>query len=158
MDSRSKQLIGFFSIGILVLLGLVFSEVCKSKDKGDLKIIPLSTFYSIFGEAEDTTSGVIDVGQTDNGILISYHFYVEDLSDFEREIGLDLAPKIKEFYKKIEEADKVDFTIYVPQMDESLWRPYVSFEVTRKLIDETDWTRFLDTELLEVVLNVKYYE
>jgi hypothetical protein len=156
MNSKSKQLIGFFSIVILVLLGLVFSETCKSKD--DLAIIPLSTFYSIFGEAEGTTSGVSEVGQTDNGILISYHFYVEDLSDFESEIGLDLAPKIKEFYKKIEEADRVDFTIYVPQMDELLWKPYVSFAVTRKLIDETDWTEFLDTELLEAVLDVKYYE
>lgn len=158
MNSRSKQLIGFFSIVILIFLVLVFSEACKSEEIPELEIIPLSTFYSIFGEAKDTNSGVYDVEQTDKENLISYHFYLEELSEFDREIGIELAPKIKEFYKKVKEADRVAFRIYVPRMAEFPWKPYVFFVVTRKLIEETDWTELLDAGLLEVVMDVKYYE
>jgi hypothetical protein len=48
--------------------------------------------------------------------------------------------------------------VYVPDSGETPWKPYVFFVVTRKLVEQTDWTNLLAIDFLKVVEEVKYYE
>ena len=89
---------------------------------------------------------------------ISYYFFVEDLGSFDAEIEGELAPKIQELYKTIPEIDQVAFTVYIPQMGDAPYKPYVSFTVDRELVDKTNWDDLMELDFFRVVKDVRYFE
>jgi hypothetical protein len=163
MRSLKKEkiigMIGFLALGVLFV---AFTTNCKSEKKAETKgreAIELSMLIPIFGDPQNDQSGVVDVQQTDEGLILAYHFATEEKSDFDDDIGRDLGPKIREFYKKFPQADQVVFGVSLPTtLDVAGWESYVSFTMTRKLVEETDWTQLLDDDLLKVALDVKYAE
>ena len=147
---------------LLAFLMITFLPGCKQavkeKEKNYLRIIPLSEIYSIFGEAKGTKSGVLDILQSVGEVIISYGFYPKDISEIDKEIGIELTPKIKDFYKKEKNVDKGIFIVFVPSpVRPSGWKPFVSFLITRDLVKKASWTNMLDTELLDLALEVKYF-
>jgi len=159
---KNKKILGFISPVVMGFLLVAFLGACKSEEKkeeeGEMLIISKEMLTPIFGEGEGSVSGLIDVEQTSTELKISYYFFIEDMSIFDEEIERNLAPKIQELYEKMPEVDRAAFTVYVPKMDETPYRPYVSFVVTRELVEKTNWANLLELEFFKVVMNVKYYE
>ena len=46
--------------------------------------------------------------------------------------------------------DQVVFDVSVTDLGAELWKPRIHFLVDRKLIEETDWTKFLDADFFKV--------
>lgn len=169
-NPTSKQKIGNFICWILIFLIFVLFSVCKSSEKEEEKaavekaekrateILSVGKLIPIFGESTETQSGISDLSQSQEEILISYNLYIADMSKFDEEIGTDMAPKIQKFYEEFKTPDRVAFRVYVPGSGEEPWRQYVFFVVTRKLVEQTEWTDLLAIEFLRVVEEVKYYE
>lgn len=160
--SRTKRNLSFIAALVMVVFFIAFLGACKSEQKMEEKeetiAITKEMLKPIFGEGEGSISGMIDVEQTLDELQISYYLAVEDLSTFDEEIEKDLAPKLPALYEKFPEIDRTAFTVNVPQMGEPPYRPYVSFAVTRKLVEETEWSNLLELEFFEVVLDVEYYD
>jgi len=167
---KSKQLISNFFYWTLIFLILVLFSVCKSSEKEKEKaaaekieerekeILSVGKLIPIFGESTGTQSGISDLSQSQEEILISYNLYIADMSKFDEEIGRDMAPKVQKFYEEFDTPDRVAIRVFVPGSGEEPWRQYVFFVVTRKLVKQTEWTNLLAIEFLRVVENVKYNE
>lgn len=160
--TKNKKILSFSSLLVMGFLLVVFLGACKSEEKKEAKreILNISKemLIPIFGEGEGSVSGLMDVEQATTELKISYYFFIEDMSIFDEEIERDLAPEIQELYEKIPEVDRVAFTVYVPEMDETPYKPYVSFVTTRELVEKTNWANLLELEFFKVVMDVKYYE
>jgi len=113
-------------------------------------------FYSVLGKAEAQNSGVFDVQKGVEETLVVYHYYATDLGSFDKDFGQALAPKLRELYKKLKDIDRVAFDVFIPSEGVEPWRPYVHFTVTRKIMEETDWTKLLDVDFFQTVLDLKY--
>jgi hypothetical protein len=99
-NTKKREMLIFFGFIGLVFLAFVFASSCKSEKKAESEIISFETITPIFGASEDNGLGAFDASQTDNQILISYRFIPKDPANIDKELGLDLAPKIQEFFKK----------------------------------------------------------
>lgn len=147
---------------VIVVFFMAFLVACKSEEKveekGEEIEITKEMLTPIFGDAEGLVTGIMDVEQTMDDLQISYFLSIEDMSNFDDEIERALAPKIPELYKKFPEIDRTVFTINVPQTGEPPYRPYVSFALDRKLVEETEWSNLLELEFFEVVKDVKYFD
>lgn len=167
---KSKQIMSSFVCWTLVFLTLLLFSVCKSsekakteeeaekEEKGVTEVLSLEKLIPIFGESTQTQSGIADLSQSQEELLISYNLYLVDMSNFDEEIGEDLAPKIQKFYGVFKTPERLAFRVYVPDSGEVPWKQYLFFAVTRKLVEQTDWTNLLATDFLRVVEEVKYYE
>jgi hypothetical protein len=84
---------------------------------------------------------------------------MEDSARSWSRIGLDLAPKIQEFFKKFKKIDTITFGLYIPRVaGQPEFKPYVSFDITRKVMNETVLLDTLASDILRVAENVKYFE
>jgi hypothetical protein len=158
-----------FGLVFPLLLGFLLATsftACKSEEKSEEKtgegIVPMviskDTLIPVLGVGEGSVSGLLDVEKSRDELKVSYYYFIEDMAYFDEEIERDLAPKIQEMYKNIPELDRVAFTINIPTLDETPYKPYVSFVVTRDLVEKTEWTNLLELEFFKVVMDVKYYE
>ena len=154
-----KDLIFSLVLGILLIS---FFSVCKSEEKLEEEKEPVliseDLLVPVLGEWEGSVSGLIDVEPTADELKISYYFFIEDMSQFDEDIERDLAPKIQKLYRTIPELDRTAFTIYVPTEDETPYKPYVSFVITRDLVEKINWSNLLELEFFDTVMDVKYYE
>jgi hypothetical protein len=163
---KNKKILGLFFPLLLGFLLMTFLTACKSEEKSEEKmeeetvpmVISKDMLTPILGEGEGSVSGLLDVEQSRDELKISYYYYIEDMAYFDEEIERDLAPKIQEMYKNIPELDRVAFTVYIPTLGETPYKPYVSFVVNRELVEKTDWTNLVELEFFNVVMDVKYYE
>jgi hypothetical protein len=130
----------------------------KAEEKAEEIIINKEMLTPIFGEGGGSASGILDAEQTLDELQISYYLFTEDISTFDDDIERELAPKIPALYEKLPEIDNVLFTVNIPQMGEPPYKPYVSFAVTRKIVEETEWSNLLELEFFDVVMDVKYYD
>jgi hypothetical protein len=174
-DEMSRRINGFEIVGLLFLSLLVLFAVqaCQKAEKAEAQATrpktavtatapvqtaaaPAPDFYSILGKAEAQESGAFDVQKGDGETLVAYHYYVTDVNDFDKGFGQHLAPRIRTLYRELKDIDQVAFDVYVPTEGEEPWRPYVHFAVTRKIMEETDWTKLLDADFFQVVQDLKY--
>jgi hypothetical protein len=159
--SKGIQLFELLALGFLILL---LVQACQKGEKTETPTaetaqaaaVPAPDVFSILGRAEAQNSGVFDMNRTTEETLITYHFYATDLSNFEKDFGQALAPQLRELYKQLKDIDMVVFDVYVPSEGTEPWRPYVHFSVSRKIIEETDWTKLLDVDFFQVVQDLKY--
>jgi hypothetical protein len=169
VNIKSKKITGSFVCWTLMFLFLVLFSMCKSSEKTEAEevekeekaateILSVEKLIPIFGDTTGTHSGIFDLSQSQEELLISYNFYISEISEFDEEIGTDMAPKIQKFYEEFKTPDRVAFRVYVPGSGEEPWRQYVFFVVTRKLVEQTEWTNLLAIEFLRTVEELKYYE
>lgn len=158
-----------FGLAFSLLLGFVlvaFFTSCSSgeqaeekmEEAGEMEVISKDTLIPVLGEGEGSVSGLLDVEQNPDELKISYYFFIEDMANFDEEIERDLAPKIQKLYNSNPKLDRVAFTVYIPSLDETPYKPYVSFVINRELYEKTDWMNLLELEFFKVVMDVKYYE
>lgn len=159
LNTKKREMLIFFGIIALVFLTFVFASSCKSEKKAETEIVSFETITPIFGKSEANGPGAFDASQADNQILISYRFIPKDAANIDKELGIDLAPKIQEFYKKHKKIDMITFGLYIPRVaGQPEFKPYVSFDITRKVMNETVLLDTLASDILRVAENVKYFE
>jgi hypothetical protein len=166
-NGNVMRLLGsLFLISMLVIVLVV----CKTKEKpedaaeekaeakAEAQAIPDSEFFAVFGEAKENNSGIFNIETTPDGIIISYQFYPAVTEEADKEIGYDLAPKIKQFYDKHKNVDQVAFVIHIPESGEyGQLKKHVSFEVTREIVREMSWPEeTFREEFFKAVKNVRY--
>lgn len=151
------------ALGLVLAAGLalIVAAACRTEKPAPPAApaeedLSLQALTPVFGEAKDLDSGLADFTLSDQGPILSYHFYLTDPSDPDREIARDLAPKIRKLYGHFKNVDRVSFEVSLPDQESPMgWNPYVSFSLTRKIVKETGWSDFLDTDLLSGALDVK---
>jgi hypothetical protein len=162
-NSRHRKGFGLPGLGLALAAGLalVVASACKTEKPAPTPApaeeeLSLQALTPVFGEAQDTNSGLADFTLSDEGLILSYHFYLTDPSNADQEISRDLAPKIRRLYGHFKNVDRVSFEVSLPDQESPVgWDPYVSFSLTRKLVKETGWSDLLDTDLLSGALDVK---
>jgi hypothetical protein len=152
---------GWGTLGLAVLAALVLwgSAACRSEKQAPPKtedMLSEAALAPIFGQAKDMNPGLADFTQSDKEIILSYHLYLTDRTNADKEIGRDLAPKIRKLYGHFANVDRVSFEVSLPDLSSpDDWKPYVAFVLTRKLVKETGWSDLLDMDLLSIALDVK---
>jgi hypothetical protein len=159
-----RQLLNILVLLAVVLLVSVFSTVCKAK-KAEKVEAPgpdtASTIRSVLGEAKEDYPGIESIEQAGKEWTIYYRFIPSDENALQEELGEALAPKIKELYEKDKAVDVLNFVVSIPFVDElggqSLKRK-LSFVVTRKIFEETDWANLFVRDFLKSVKDLKALE
>lgn len=157
--TRATSIAG--GLGLVVLAGFVLAgaAACRAEKPAAPKteeMLSLAALTPVFGSAKDTKAGLADFTQSDTEIVVSYHLYLADLTNADKEIARDLAPKIRKLYGNFGAVDRVRFEVSLPdQSSPDDWKPYISFVLTRKIVKETGWSNLLDTDLLAVAIEVK---
>jgi hypothetical protein len=157
--TRRTTIAGGFGLAVLAGLIVASAMACKAEKPAAPKteeMLSMAALTPVFGNARDTKAGLADFTQSDTEIVLSYHLYLADLTNADKEIARDLAPKIRKLYGQFGAVDRVRFEVSLP--DPSApddWNPYVSFVLTRKIVKETGWSNLLDTDLLSVAIDVK---
>jgi len=163
---HQKNSVRTFGLLILAAATMIFMSACQAKEKTETGVVEKATpadqislpmVAAVLGKAEAERSGAFDMTIGDNELWIVYHFYTPEIQDINDDIGVDMAPKIKELYKTFKTLDRVVFVIHVSHPDSaSEWKPYCAFVMTRKVIQETNWTDLLDRDFFNVVQELKY--
>jgi hypothetical protein len=153
---------GALGLAVLAALALGGSVACRSDKPAPPKtedMLSEAALTPVFGEAKDMNPGLADFTQSDKEIILSYHLYLTDRTNADKEIARDLAPKIRKLYGHFPSVDRVSFEVSLPdQSSPDDWKPYVAFALTRKLVKESGWSDLLDTDLLSIALDVKRTE
>ena len=119
--------------------------------------IDIAAVSEVLGKAQAENSGVFDLVKGDTEYWVVYHFYTPEAKDIDDDIGMDMAPKIQALFNKYKTLDRVHFVVHVFHAGSSTeWAPYCSFVLTRKVINETDWTKLLAVDFFKAVLELKY--
>jgi hypothetical protein len=148
---------------LLSLTMVVFLGACKGKAVEEAKplvpaeVVSLDTLKPIFGEAMDDMSGVQDVSVDPEEVVISYRYFDADLQDIDNDLVTELAPKIQALYKDFKTVDKVIFQVSVNTEAPGEYKPYSSFALTRKIVDEIEWSGLLAEDFFRTVLDHKRY-
>jgi hypothetical protein len=156
---RSKLLASI----LLSLTMAVFLGACKGKAVEEAKplapaeVISLETLKPILGEAKDDMSGVQDVAVEADEVVIGYRYFDADLQNIDNDMVAELAPKIQALYKEFKTADRVVFQISINTEAPGEWKAYSSFALTRKIVDEIQWSGILAEDFLRAVLEHKRY-
>jgi hypothetical protein len=104
---------------------------------------------------------VEDIEQTESELIVYYRFIPENPDALQEELGEDLAPKIKQIYETDKAANIIQFVVSIPFVDETGGKSYkrqLSFVMTKKIFEETDWTGLLSSDFLKVVQDLKAVE
>jgi hypothetical protein len=151
---KKKRLSLSVSILFLAFLTAVCLPACKEKQgtpAPPAEEITLQSFAAVLGTAEAQNSGIAELKKTDQGLMVSYHLYLADPQDFDQLIGKDLAPKIDKLYTTFKTIDSVTFDVATPDpAGTGEWRQYCSFDMTRKIYNQLNWTNLLAADLFKV--------
>jgi hypothetical protein len=141
----------FFGALALVVLATISIPACKGEAPAKSEEISIDTLAAVLGKAEGANSGISELSKTPDGLVINYHLYLPEQKDFDALIGTDLAPKIQNLYKIFKSIDKVTFTVEtgVVANPPSL-EPYCSFDMTRRIYEQTNWTNLLARDLFKI--------
>ena len=107
MNTRERKgLFGAWGLAVVALAGLVLvsAAACKSEKPAPPKVkkeLSLGVLTPVFGVARDANSGLADFTQSDEEIILSYHLYLTDRTNADREIARDLAPKIRSLLRAL---------------------------------------------------------
>lgn len=162
---KTRKVQGLF-IGAAVILLLAGGFVaCKGKAEKPAPAAPaavtpdtVSSLRSILGEAKEDIPGVENIEQSGKDYIVYYRFIPENKDTLNEELGEDLAPKVRKIYDTDKAVNVLRFVISVPFTEETGgggFKRELSFAMTRKIFEETDWDGFLDREFLKSVEDLK---
>jgi hypothetical protein len=142
-----------FGVVAMIILTAAFFSACKGKTgaPAEAESLSLEAVTAVMGKAGAEISGPSEVTKTDDGYEINYHLYLTEPQDFDQMIGADLAPKVEKLYKKFANLDKVTFSVEIPDpANTAEWKPYCSFDMTRQIYGQLNWTNLLARDLFKV--------
>jgi hypothetical protein len=155
MKKRNASL---YMLGLLALAGLalVVAPACKAKAPASSEDITLESVVAVMGRASGSSSGVSELTKSDGSYTINYHLMLPEPGAFDTMIGSDLAPKIEKLYETFPSLDQVTFTVETGDVSNPAnVQPYCSFDMTRKVYNQLNWTNLLAKDLFKVC-KVKY--
>ena len=160
----AKNSLKFFGFLMLAFSLMIFMPACKGQQRTEAPAaekapeeISVQSLATVLGKAEAEHSGIFDLTKGNDELWIIYHFYTPEMSDIDDDIGVEMAPKIQELYKKFKDIDRTVFVVQVSHPDSPLeWQPYCSFVMTRKVVRETDWGNLLAAELFKICQDIQY--
>jgi len=118
--------------------------------------ITLNEVKAVLGTANDFASGVLDVTQGNEELIIAYRYYDADLQNFETDFATEIAPRVQALYKRFKSLDRVRFQVTANTASaRELWQPFTEFALDRKTVEEIRWTGFLAKYILDLVLKNK---
>ncbi|MCK9327260.1 MAG: hypothetical protein M0P69_17340 [Bacteroidales bacterium] len=148
---------------ILVLLLAVLFSIALSGCSGESKsATPETSAYKIFKEAKNDNDGIVNVAFFEKQetmparMNITYQYYPLG-KDLKREIGVNMASKIKKLYETVPEIDETVFTIQLPYQDKygnTTWKKSIQFTFTRDIYEKVNWDDFTDNRLLDIAENI----
>jgi hypothetical protein len=147
-----------YILGLLALAGLaaVMAPACKAKAPASAENITLEAVVAVMGRASGSSSGVSELTKSGDSYTINYHLMLPSQNDFDTLIGSDLAPKIEQLYKTFKTLDNVTFTVETGDISNPAnVQPYCSFDMTRRIYNQLNWTNLLARDLFKVC-KVKY--
>jgi hypothetical protein len=160
---RRQFLIILVLLAVVLLVG-IFSTACKAK-KAEKAEAPgpdtASIIRSVLGEAKEDYPGIESVEQAGKEWTIYYRFIPSDEDVLQEELGEALAPRIKELYEKNKTVDVLNFVVSIPYTDElggQSFKRQLSFVVTRKIYEETDWANLFVRDFLKSVKDLRALE
>jgi len=167
IQPEPKNILRIFGSLMLAFALTIFMSACKGQQRAEApaaekasdqpQVIDIQTLSTVLGKAEAEHSGIFDLTKGDNELWIIYHFYTPEMSDIDDDIGVEMAPKIQELYKKFKDIDRTVFVVQVSHPDSPLeWQPYCSFVMTRKVARETNWGNLLAAELFKICQDIQY--
>jgi hypothetical protein len=163
MTNRGSQCLRLLGLALLAVAVAGFFGACKGKEAEEVKAVEqpkainMETLKPVFGEARDDISGVVDVTSGAAELIVAYRVYDADLQNIDNDMVTDLAPKIQALYKDFPSLDRVVFEITVNGETPGEWKPYISFALNRKAVDEIQWSGILAEDFLRTVLDYKRY-
>jgi len=158
--AKKNKHAGIGCLAIIIIAGLIWiSGLFKGKKAPEPSTLTLqASVMQIFGSPKgQDDSGVIKVIPGEKDCAIHYRFFPLGMFGFEKELGSDLAPKIKTFYQKDGRAENLTFLVLGPFDDaygNRKWNPVVSFEFTREIYNRINWQNFLNSDLLSITDNI----
>jgi len=165
MDSKRGKLVAMVGLAVLAVAVLFVSayqgkQATAPQTQGmGPEHLTLEKIQAIMGKPGPRHSGAFDVTEAENEYFIVYHFYTTQVEDIDDDIGLDMAPKIRDLYAKVKRLDRVIFDVDVWREGvDPEWASYCHFLMTRKTIEKSGWTAALDKDLLKMVLDLNYNE
>ena len=115
--------------------------------------VTLEAVQSVLGKANEMASGVVDISQGRDELVIAYRYYDVDLENFESDFATETAPRVQALYKKFKTLDRVHFQVTANNASMTgEWRPFVEFVLDRKTVEEIHWTGFLARYLLDLTV------
>ena len=145
--------LALFGVAAMVILLAVSFSACKGKTgaPAEAESLSLEAVTAVMGKAGAEISGASELTKTADGYEINYHLYLAEQQDFDQQVGADLAPKVEKLYKKFAALDKVTFSVETPDpANTAEWRPYCSFDMTRQIYSQLNWTNLLARDLFKV--------
>jgi hypothetical protein len=142
-----------FGVVAMIILTAAFFSACKGKTgaPAEAESLSLEAVTAVVGKAGAEISGASELTKTADGYEINYHLYLAEQQDFDGQIGADLAPKVEKLYKAFPSLDKVTFSVETPDPSNTAeWRLYCSFDMTRQIYKQLDWTNLLAQDLFKV--------
>lgn len=107
---------------------------------------------------DDSTGGVGAKLEGEGHVLLGYRFFPVGISELDREIGVDLAPKLREAFEKHAELQKLTVNLYLPYQDvygNESWELTMRFVFDRDLYQKINWANFQRQDLLKVVKDLE---
>ncbi len=152
MKDTMKMLVRIGALALIILAAISISA-CKGKTgaPAETESLSLEAVMSVMGKAGAQISGASELNKTAEGYEVNYHLYLADQQDFDQQVGADLAPKVEKLYKTFATLDKVTFSVETPDPSNTAeWRPYCSFDMTRQVYKQLNWTNLLAKDLFKV--------
>lgn len=175
----------FFAVGSLVLIagivGVITGKLPKITGRKIPALFILAGFVLIMAAAAvpstppnpeaqiktvlgtpkgDSDSGVVGLQYLPPNVTVDYHLYPSGLTSYPEEIGIELAPKVKQLFTKDASIEKLTFNVIFPYQDRYgniTWRPYCSFSITKQTYNRINWDNFASQDLLSVAEGVQYH-
>ena len=165
---RSGQLVSL-SVLLAVILALgAFSAACKAKNEekpaetaaapATAQVDPIAGIKSILGEPQGDNPGAFNVELTGNVLAVSYRFIPINEETFQEDLGEDLAKKVRQIYEQDKNVDVINFVVDIPFADETggqAFKNKLTFSITRKIYEQTEWTSFFDKDFLKIVKDLR---
>jgi hypothetical protein len=165
---RSGKLVSFVvGLAVLFMLG-AFSAACKAKNEekpaetAAAPMVeqpdPIAKIKSILGEPQDDVPGAEAVELNGSVLGVNYRFIPKNEETFQEDLGEDLAKKVRQIFEADKNIGRIDFVVDIPFVDETGGRAFktkVTFTITRKIYEDTDWTGVFDKDFLKVVQDLR---
>ena len=145
--------LALFGVVALIILTTISISACKGKTgtPTEAESISLEAVTAVMGKAGAEISGASELNKTADGYEINYHLYLAEQQDFDGQVGADLAPKVEKLYKTFPSLDNVTFSVETPDpANTAEWKPYCSFDMTREIYAQLNWTNLLARDLFKV--------
>lgn len=120
---------------------------------------PAKRAQAVFGVAKgNRDSGLVQVTIAENEAVLHYRFFPAGLAEFEKELGVDLAPKLRRFFREVKAVRYATVLVLAPyEAGGSIaWMPKLSFQIAGSSLAEAG-ADFQDSMLLSLAYGIERF-